>query len=301
MKKVYILAFVALLAAYLILAMTLPSDPQVLAKHGLTQASARMLNMTTLIPLSLIYLAALYGFIRVKDYADKVRRTKEGPGFSDLALGLGLLAFSLPIRAIVGNYATYVRHAEPQLVAEISILRNYLTLVFAFAALFYIAKGAEALLDTLRRSALRERSLVYSLAGPIILASLYTWLIVESGPIRSGDAPYYMPEWAVITTLAIPLVFTWCLGAWAAFQLYKYHHGVKGVIYKRAINNLAIGVAAIVIIAILTQFITTLSGTLNRLDLQPLLIIVYVLVAVYAVGYGLVARGAKKLKQLEEV
>lgn len=101
MKKPYILLFIALLVAYLILALTLPSDPQVLAKHELTQLSARFLNLTILIPISLVYLAALYGFIRVKDYAAKVRDTKEGPHFKDIANGLMLLAFSLPINSIL--------------------------------------------------------------------------------------------------------------------------------------------------------------------------------------------------------
>jgi hypothetical protein len=49
------------------------------------------------------------------------------------------------------------------------------------------------------------------------------------------------------------------------------------------------------------QFLTTITEQLNRLNLAPLLIVLYLLIAFYAVGYALVARGAKKLKKIEDV
>jgi hypothetical protein len=299
-KKPYLWIFVVLLATYIVLAFALPPDPQILSKHHLTATSVRLLNLSVIGPLTLVYLAALYGFLRVDDYANKVRNTKEGPHFKKLATGLTILALSLPLNGILGSLASYARHAQPHWSAELAISRNYIALALAAAAIILISKGARGLYGTLKRQDINGRS-VYALIGPIILASIYTWLIVAQGSGNPDGPPYYLPEWLIVTTIAIPYVFIWCVGAWAAVHLYYYHNGVKGSIYKRAMNNLAKGVGAIIIISILLQFLTTLSGILNRLDLTPLLLVIYLLVGAYAVGYGLVARGAKKLKQIEEV
>ena len=63
MKKAYVAIFFVLLSTYIILAFTLPTDPQVLSKYGMSQTQSRLLSLTTVIPLALVYLAALYGFI----------------------------------------------------------------------------------------------------------------------------------------------------------------------------------------------------------------------------------------------
>lgn len=299
MKNVYVLAFVALLAIYFILALSLPPDPQVLAKHNISATAAQLLNLTILVPIGLIYLTALYGFIRVKQYTYKVRDTKEGPYFKYISNGLMVLAFSLPINAITGSLASYLKHSSPHLLSDITIFRQYLVLSLAFTAIFFISKGAHGLYSTLKQNAVKKQPYL-GLLGAIALASVYTWLIETQRINNPAGQPYYVPDLMVIITIAIPYVFVWCTGIWAAIQMHRYQLGVKGVIYKRAIDYLAKGIAVIILIFILLQFITTLSGLLNRLDLTPLLAVVYLLVALYAVGFGLIARGAKKLKLLEE-
>lgn len=299
MKKVFTWIFLALLATYVILAFALPVNPETMSKYGLSETKLRLLRMSTVLPLAAVYLGALYGFTRIRDYADKIRGTKESPHFDKLAMGLTVLAFSLPVNSIVSTLAKYVKHAHPYFMADITIARQYLALALAFTAMYLISKGASGLYNTLKNITLPKQPM-YVLLGPIILASVYTWLIVaQSGSMPDGQ-PYYLPIWAVVITIAIPYIFLWCVGAWAAFHLYIYQQGVKGLIYKRAIDNLAKGIAVIVLISISLQFLTTLSGLLNRLDLSPLLAVVYVLIAFYALGYALVARGAKQLKQIEE-
>lgn len=299
MKKVYVWTFLALLVTYIILAFGLPVNPQTMAKYGLSHTELRLLSLTTVLPLVFVYLAALYGFTRINDYANKIQSTKEGPHFKKLASGLMVLAFSLPVNSIIGSLTTYVRHAHPHMVSDISIVRQYVALALAFTAIYLIAKGAGGLYGTLKNKKMDSRS-VYGMLGPIVLASIYTWLIVAQVHHLPAGQPYYLPDWLVVLTIAVPYVYIWCVGAWGAFHLYKYQDGVKGLIYKRAIDNLAKGIAAVIVISILLQFLTTLSGLLNRLELTPLLIIVYILIAFYALGYALVARGAKKLKQIEE-
>ena len=300
-SRVFVWTFLALLATYVILAFILPTDPQTLSRYGLTQLSARLLNLSIVVPISLIYLSALYGFIHINNYANKVIGTKEGPHFKRLAEGIGVLVFSLPVTSIVGSLRSYARHVQPDLLPSISILRNYLVLVLVFVSILLIAKGAQGLYGSLKRQKENMQQFsFYGVIGPVLLASIYTWLVIAQGYSTPDNEPYFLPDWLIVTTIIVPYVFVWCLGVRAAVHLLAYQVGVKGVVYKRAISNLAVGIAVIILISILIQFITSLSGVLSRLNLTPILVIVYLLIALYVVGYGLVARGAKKLKQIEE-
>lgn len=301
MKRVYIWTFALLMLCYILLSFTLPTDPQSLEKYQLTQNGARLLTLTFVAPLVIIYTAAFYGFMRFNDYAEKVRKTKEGPHFQKLAIGLMIFAFSLPIQSIIGSLFNYVKHSNEGLVPIITLFREYILLVFAFAAVFMIAKGAEGLFDTLRKSKKKTIPSNYALIGTIIIASVYSWLVATESSRAIAEPAHYLPVWLIILTLAIPYVFVWCIGIRAAWQLHQYQNGVNGIIYRRAFDYLSKGVGVIIALSIFLQLITTLSEQLNRLSLAPLLLVIYFLVALYAVGYGFVARGAKKLKQIEEV
>lgn len=300
-SRAFVWAFLTLLAIYIILGFVLPTDPQTLSKYGLTELSARLLNLSVVIPISLIYLSALYGFVHVNNYANKVLHSKEGPHFKRLAEGLAILVFSLPVSSLLGSLRSFFRHVQPDLLPTVSILRNYVILALVFAAMFLIARGAQGLYGTLKRQKETMQQLsFYGIIAPVLLASVYTWLVVSQGRITPDDGPYFLPDWLVVLTIVAPYVFVWCLGIRAATHLLAYQVGVKGVVYKRAIKNLAVGIAVIILVSILIQGITSLNMVISRLNLTPLLAIVYMLIALYVVGYGLVARGAKKLKQIEE-
>ncbi|MEO5499733.1 MAG: hypothetical protein ABIR46_04500 [Candidatus Saccharimonadales bacterium] len=302
MKKIYTWLFLALVTLYVLLVFILPTDPQTLSKYNLNLLQFQLLNLSFVIPISLIYLTALYGFVHVDTYANKVLKSKEGRYLKLLAMGLGIQAFSLPLNSLLGTARTYARQFHPDWVPNISILKNYVLLVFTVAALLLVAKGAQGLYSTLKRRKTDVRVVpsFYWIVGPVLLACVYTWLIVAQGYKAPGGEPYYMPIWMIIVTIVAPYVFIWCVGIWAAMYLRVFRNEVKGLIYKRAINQLAVGIGFIILASVFIQGITSLAGVLSRLELTPVLMIVYCLLALYAVGYGLVARGAKKLAQIEE-
>lgn len=298
MKRLYIWTFVLLLAIYIGLVFVLPIDPQVLERYRLSPLKAQMLNLTVVVPIALIYLSAMYGFLRVHSYAHSIRDSKEWPYFRRIAYGLTVLGFSLPITSIFNSLSSYILLSQPQFTEEVAIVRNYVALAFTLAAMLLIAHGARGLCNMLkrRRPALPPPSL-YSSLGPISIASIHTWLITSQ---TSGATASYLPNWLLVTTLAVPYAFTWWIGLQAVSDLLRYRKRVRGVIYQLAIDSLAKGVAVIIGTSVLIRLLTTLSGPLNRLHLTPLLGLIYALIAIYAVGYGLVARGARKLRHIEE-
>lgn len=299
MKNRYFWAFTLLILVYVGLAFGLPSDPEVLKRYEITQGQARLLNLTIIAPIVIVYFTALYGFLRFRSYAKSIENSKEGKPLKQISIGLAVLAFGLPIASIMGSLLNYIQLEHSQLITVATILRSYIALLFQVVAFSYIALGAQGLIQTLKRKPVWDRP-VLTLLGPIILASIFTWLITSQPHEAASQATYHLPNWLVILTLAVPYVYIWCKGIQAAYKLNAYKDTVKGLLYKRAIGYLAKGIGAVIAVSILIQFITTLSAQLNRLDLGPLLLLLYILIILYALGYGLVARGAKKLKQIEE-
>jgi hypothetical protein len=301
MRNKYIWSFVFLLTIYVILAFSLPTDPDVLNRYSFSQTEARLLNLTVVVPLLLIYLTALYGFIRFKGYAHSIRDSKEGQPLQIIAKGLMILAFSLPINSVAGSLLSYIKHRHPGFESELTITRNYLTLILALLAIYFIAQGIQRLYETLSKRNKPTSLPIVSILVPTLLASIYTWLTMTRVSDAGITDAYHLPSWILLSTIIIPFSFVWSLGLRAVFQLYDYQQRVKGIVYKQALTYVSIGIGVLVLVSVLLQLLTTLSEQLNRLNLTPLLGIVYVLVILYAIGYGLVARGAKKLKQIEDV
>ncbi len=294
----YIWAFVALTGLYFGLYLGLPSDPEALQRYGITQTHARLLGLTIMVPLMAVFYFALYGFLRFREYADSIVKTKEGKGFSYLANSLMVLAFSLPVTSSITAVLNYIAISNPDVLPMATIVKNYIALLFPFITFLLLARGTEELVSSLKTSQSIKH---FNGIGVIILSCFFTWLITTRPMGSGGEVTYYLPNWLIISTLAVPYLYMWTRGIMAIFNLRLYMQNIKGTVYKHALGYLAKGIVGIVFLSIFIQLVTTLSARLNRLSLTPILFILYILVAMYAVGYGYVARGAKKLKKIEDV
>ncbi len=299
-NRYYIYWFMFLTAVYVGFAVFAPIDPTILQKYHISEARALMLTLTVVVPIVMIWLVALYGLVRFKEYTEVIQEGKEGLAFRDISNGLLYLAFSLPIGGVIGSFVSYLALRHPHLIEEVTIVRNYARMIVPGIGLILLARGASGLTRLLKKSKQNELP-HYSLLWAIILTSFFSWLITAKAGSTGGNIIYFLPNWLILLTLVVPYTYTWCRGLFGVFHLLQYRKNVKGVVYKKSLNLLAMGVSMIIILSVLTQLITTLSARLNRLNLTPLLLIVYVLVALNALGYGWVARGARKLKQIEEV
>lgn len=298
--ELYIYLYVVLVAAYVVLTLVLPPNEVTLKKYDITESQSRLLSLTVVVPVVAIWFAALYGFIRIKNYAQIIKNSNEGEAFNRLADGLMILAFSLPIGGTISAALGYISRENSDLAPTATIWRNYVSLVLFIAAFMLISKGAASLVRTLRTKDIRHYP-KYWAPALIVLSSIFTALIVARPAGDASGTIYYLPNWLIVTTLAIPYLLVWHMGMVAAYHLYVYKNKLRGDIYKRAFANLAMGIAGIVGVSIVLQFVTTITEQLNRLNLAPLLIVLYLLIALYAVGYSLVARGAQRLKKIEEV
>jgi hypothetical protein len=302
-QKLPIYLFVALVVVYIALAFTIPTDPSVLERYSISQVQARFLNLTVVIPLVIIWCIAFLGFIRFKQYAELIRDSNEGRSFMIISVGLMVMAFGLPVNSILSSLLTHLTNNNQDMLPTATIIKNYVGLLFAFASFGLVALGSVGLVlsDTLR---MKYRPVLPTFVAPvlIVLSSVFTWLVVAQ-PLDSAGSPdsYYLPNWLVIFTLVIPYLAAWLCAMMAVYFLNQYRTKVKGTVYKIAFGDLAAGIGAVTLVSVLLQLLTTISGQLNRLKLTPILLIIYLLVILYAVGFWYIARGANKLKRIEEV
>jgi len=287
-------AFVGLYSWFLLAA---PPSRVAVEQYHLSSLKIRLLYLSIIAPLALIWFAAFYGYAKLKQYAELIKKSKDGAQVSRITIGLGILAVGMPTANVLGSFLTLIKQSADLDSNFNMVIRHYADVAIPLAAFFVISMGARGLSRVAKQQmSLRANHALTLIA--ITIGIIYTYIVVNSNNFPSS---YFIPEWAVILTLVIPYVFTWYLGLQAAYEIHLYSKTVAGIVYRRTWNRLALGMGAIILTSITYQYVAPLTRQLTSLRLAWLLLIVYILLALMAVSYILVALGAKKLKKIEEV
>ncbi len=291
---------------YIGLALLDPIEQSQLARLQITRLQANLLLITIIAPLLSIWLAAFYGYARFKDYAEHIHGTRDGDAFSYIANGLGVLALSLPVTSIVSSIFNYFGDKNPDLIPSFTIISNYFAIGFAFVAFMIIYRGAKSLSRVVSARKAKFPRYIRYYVFLAALSLLYIYLTFTN-PIRhqpnkeNQEAIYYLPDWLILFTVVIPYIIIWLIGLRAFLYIKYYQRRVKGELYKKSLKQLSFGLGGVVVISIVLQYLTAFTSVFDALSLQPLLATIYLLLVVYAVGFILIALGAKKLKKIEEV
>lgn len=299
--KYYINIFIVLVVAYTLLSLLPAPDVNTLTRYHLTVFHARLLTAAIVLPVIAIWLVAMYGFVRLKDYAQYIQGSKDGDAINTISTGVLFLALGSPVASVISSLFTLLVRHHPGWQATATITNNYVSLVTMAAGLFLVAKGAERLVKLVsKRPSEREQHILVLLF--ITLSSFYSYFIITR-PIHNAAEQriYYMPNLLIILTLAIPYLYFWYRGLVATYHLYHYQKHVKGQVYKGSLSFVAYGLATIIGSSILIRLLVTISARISTLSLTPLLLIIYGFLVLSAMGYVLIALGAKRLRRIEEV
>jgi hypothetical protein len=288
---------------YVTFTFIIPVDPDVLAKYDISATSIKLLLLTVILPLIGIWYIAFYGYYRFKQYANTVRKSKDGQAFNTISTGLKILAFGLPINSLASSLLSYMVRENSDVAPTASIINTMIPLLIALGAFWYIQKGARDLIGLVKKipgfSDATILSFLMLAAGYCFLT--FTHLNDAPSPGTLTSAVFYLPDWLVMVAIVVPYMYVWYKGVVAAFCILYYSKNIGGIWYKQAFALLAAGITAVIISSILLQYLTALSLQLRNLSLGVLLLIIYILLMVIAVGYLLIAQGSKKLHLIEEV
>jgi hypothetical protein len=300
----YLIVITAWLS-YAFISLTSPIN-QTNNSYNLSPQAVLGLRLSIILPYLLIWLAAVYSYLKVGRYAQLIPGTNEGRAFKHLAWGLLVLLGSLIVSTFLSTARSSYGVRHPDVVPALTILTNLsyvLPYLMAFGQTYFAAQLLKPRSDVL------GFSVVKLVAWSMPLAVLaYFWLEaifhnvsrrVSSG---SGFASYYMPDSLIILLIVVPSLTAWALGLLTVLSFRNYKLTSKGVIYRAALGRLVKGIAGVVLASILLQVLLSLgSSRLLGLSLEAVLGIIYLFVGLQTFGFFYIAKGAQKLAKIETV
>lgn len=290
--------YVAFVLAFICIALIPTPDKATLTKYHLSASSVRILDLTLIIPEAGIWFAAFYGSQKFYRYSQLIKGSKDGPHIAKLSRGLLLLAFGLPIVALTSSILNLIALHHPGFKNTSVVVGNYITLLFPLLAFFWIGLGARGLSDM---SHARPRFWVANLVilAVIILGVVFCCLIVLNH--RTLRTSYHMSPQLVMLTLGAPYMYVWLLGLTALAELRAYSLKLRGIVYRQGWRLLIAGLASIILLSILLQYLTTLASWITSLSLNGVLLLLYGLLILLGGAYIVLALGAQRLMKIEEV
>jgi hypothetical protein len=296
----YIALFILLTISYLAESFFTKPDKLVLDHYHLSHSGYYELVIPLVIILVLIWLVSLYGSLRIKSYARLIQGSKDGIGMNLISNGLLIQTISLPITSNINYLLNHIGRDNPNLQPTMTIIINYISLGLMALAFVFIFAGAHKF-RLLVPSRIKQLSQALWQGVFILASALYAYFIIIQ-PIHHPAARrvYFLPDWLLVLTIAVPYVFLWYLGIRAAYNIFLYRRNIKGKIYRGSLSFMAAGISFVILSLVATRIITSLSSRLNSLKITPVLIVIYALLVITAIGYTLIAIGAKKLRNIEE-
>ncbi len=296
--------FLVLAVVYLVQVVTSTVSPATQAKYHASAGQIHRLGLAIAVPYIAIWVIGLIGYLWLRSYTTFLGKDKDAPGFRILTRGVFLVTFWLPFSTLIANLATSYYGVHPGSTATLIRIVNYMNIVLLFPAFWWLHKGAQSLLESAK---IRSTSLTTKqVALFVAFAASYVFLTFHD-PVRTASsdalttATYYLSDWWILLTLVIPRLIMWYLGFSAAASIILYRQKVKGQLYKEALRWVAYGLTGIVLSTIALRTVQSLWAQLSKLSLLVLFVVIYALLAIIAVGYGLLAKGASRLQKIEEL
>lgn len=269
-----------------------------LSKYHISGTGLRLLDFTLIIPSLIMWFAVAYGYQRLHTYSQLIKGNKDGKQVARLSNGLFVLAIGIPLNSILSSTLALVARHHPSFTAGATIISNYASVLYPLVAFIFISMGARGLVTIAKVRTPLVASNIVMLVG-ITLGVVFCDLIARSH--QDLFVNYHLSYSLVMLTLAIPYLYIWFLGLFAAMDIYFYSRHVAGVVYRHSWNQLALGLGAVIVLDIALQYLSTLSTWLSDLSLPRLLLLLYVLLLLLVAAFIMVALGTKKLIKIEEV
>lgn len=296
-------AWIAVVLLYVFLIFLLPANRPTMEAHNLTPLGYRIVFLSLTLPSILTWLVAFWSYFKLYVYSNIIKESSEGAPFTMLTKGAAWLAWSLPLSAITGIILTGIANKWEVFRPAGIILGNYVNLLLPLIAFTIIGGASRRLISQagLRLSDFSSRSimLLFVLAGVSYSFLTFRWFDLTNA--SSTNNPFYMPLWLTLLTIIIPYLYTWFIGLLAAYELTLYSRNSKGLLYKKAVRYLSLGLVIVIVSSISLQYLTTASPRFGDITFDLRLLAAWVLRLLRCGGFVLITLGAVQLKKIEEV
>jgi hypothetical protein len=298
--------YVAIIIVYLVFTFVPRPNPALLHLYHLDPSNYRLIIASVAIPLTAIWLIAFYGFAKLQRYADTIKHNKDGKPIALLAKGIMYLVFQLPAISAISAILNEIALNHPRFIPTSVILGHYIKLAPPLVAFLFINYGGRQLSEMVKQRPTQRAIHIFSMIF-IVVSAGFTYFAFNGLPARfsamttTGSNIFYLPHLLLFFTLIVPYIYMWFIGALAAYDIYLFQKKVQGILYQRSWSFMAGSLGWIIVVSIIYQYLTVLASHLTRLHVTAILLVVYALLILLAIGYVLMALGAKKLQKIEEV
>jgi hypothetical protein len=295
------LTYLLVVSSWVIYAvLTLLAPQAVSTSYKLNELQLILLRLTVIVPIHLIWLIAAHGAVTLKKYAQMIQGAKEAAGINHLADGLlwtlaYLIASSL-LSAIVPFYINLPGYDA------LVVLRDHLAPAMSLVAFWLLFLGSQELKAVAKFDTWAGPTM-WAVAGFAIIAFVLVLEFATAPVVAQSQADLtsvsIVNHGVLIYTLILPYIAAWFLGVLACVNITKYSHRVGGVIYRRALRDVVIGICLVIALAVIIQLLSFASKFLLSLAVLPLLVVVYLLLFIYGLGFVFIRAGAKRLASIE--
>jgi hypothetical protein len=288
---------------YIALIFLLPANKATMRAYHLSTLEYRTTLFAVMLPAVITWLAAFFGYAKLRQYVYLVRKTSEGAYFDKLATGCTWLAWSLPLPAILSLLLNAVANKWPAVYPSSIIFSNYLNLLLPLIAF--------SIIGTASRGLVRSAKLNFSLASVRVImllfltaGVLYCYLTFQRFNLTSLSSthnPYFLPIWLMVLSVIIPYLYAWFVGLLAAYEIALFSKYIEGVLYRQALRLLVAGLTTIIVSSVALQYMNGVQPRVGHLVLGYQLVLSSIFRIIGGGGFVLLAIGAIRLKRIEEV
>ena len=297
-RPIFVFVFI-----YISLIFLLPANKMVMQDHNLSNEQYHIILFLILMPYMLVWVAAFYGYAKLVQYTDLIKKTPEGSDFEYISKGSMWLAYGLPIPALLAILLHSIAVSRPTFLPSALIIVNYISLIIPLVAYTYIRKGAHGLAERskTRFSIANARLTVVILIILGVAFCYFTFKRLNLDSLSSAANPFHLPAWLMITTIIVPYLYAWFSGLIAAYEMILYSRQVQGVFYRQAMQLLSSGFLVVIASGVGLQYLRTVVPQTGHLSFNSTLLATNVIYVVMAIGFTLLITGAFRLKKIEEV
>jgi hypothetical protein len=273
-------------------------SPLTMARYHLSALELRIIDITIVVILAAIWYVGFYAYAKLHNYERLIQKAKDGKQVAWLSKGMFLMVMWLPVSSVVSSVLNFFARHHTGFAPAAAIINNYLSLAIPLAGVVLIGIGARGLSEIVRQRPTHLAINVLSIL--LIYIGLIYWRLVVTTENRG--AVYHMPITLILLTIVAPYIYMWFNGMLAVYEIFNYRRKVAGVVYRSSWQLLALGLAWLMLLSIVVQYLTTTLVTrLNHVSFYGVLVFIYSILLVYSVGFVLIALGARKLQKIEEV
>ncbi len=283
---------------YLVLSYNPAQNAASAAKYHLSSLVLIILSASLSLPFLVCWLLGVAGWSYLREYTHRLSGGVDQKGYQNILRGLTILIIGLMLPAFISSL--YVHYSGSATGPVRTWVTTYSNLIFPLVGFSLMYLGSRQLLQSLQLKTTPWAKFTTVLI-PISVFAIFYVSMVFSNPARqtSADpslpATYFLPDVLIVLTIVVPVIVTWGMGLLMALNLENYSHYVRSH-QKPGLVSIYNGSLAIIGGTILSQALASLGSTrLSALNLALILLLVYVLLVTIGIGYGLIARGAKRL------